>query len=89
MKGRRIESGELLCQEQRAVRGIAVQRSKISQPVSGESLPYSVSQLRLMDQDSAAQHDGQRWRRPTDCHVHRSDEVAEVRGCVVDDPPGG
>ena len=89
MSGGRIGGGELLCQEQCAVRGIAVQCPKISQPVSSEDLTYGVSQLWLMDQDSAAKHHGQRRRRPADCHLHRSDEVGEVGGGVIDDPPGG
>ena len=62
---------------------------KISQPVSSEDLTYGVSQLWLMDQDSAAKHHRQRRRRPADCHLHRSDEVGEVGGGVIDDPPGG
>jgi hypothetical protein len=77
-----------LREEQCAVRGIAIERSKISQAVSREGA-YGVLQLRLMDQHSAAKHDGQRWLRPADCHVHRSDEVAQVSGGGIDDPPGG
>ena len=78
-----------MCQEQRAVRGIAVQRPKISEPFSSEDLTYGVSELRLMDQDPTTKYHRQRWGRPADCHMYRLDEGAEVGGRAIDDPLGG
>lgn len=54
----RLGSAELPGQEKGAVRRIAVQRSEIGQPVDSEGLTQGILQLRLMDQDPAAEYDG-------------------------------
>ena len=57
--------------------------------MSSEGLTYGVSQLRLMDQDAAAEHNGAAVASADRVPHARSDEVAEVGGGAVDDPPGG